>query len=388
MVSMGTSTVLLFATGLLVAFGLWCLIIMRLQHSALYRGRASVAMSIFTQVRYGEMNGPGSLWNTVHQYPAPGTQRVTNEHLLEVESVFLRGRDPDTGEFLEADRPAPTVLFCHSNASTVHGVAVTGNLAQYQRRGMHVVLVEYRGYGSTPGAPSQAAITADMMDAYDLMCRCGLVDASRIVFHGFSLGGGVIGSLARWRKPAAMILESTFSSGVAIAHAAAIPAFLMSDSYRTDHTLISYATWPVLVLHGDRDMLLPVESHGRILYDAVKVGHEAHKVAQSIRDISELKIYSRGHYMEPYSCRYWSDILVFLKGAGVLPEGVSSTPLSVDDPYVVIPHNAAGRMEASSSSSTTTSAFGNASSSTSAGPMTGTALQLVPTSSIPPLFVQ
>ena len=336
---MKSSAVFLFAAGMLVVFGAWCLLVMSLQKQALYKGRASMAMSMFARVHFSEMNAPGSLWNTVYQFPKDGTERVTREELMEVESVFLRAKDPTTGELLGPETPSPVVLFCHGNSSTVHGLAVTGNLAQYQRRGMHVVLVEYRGYGSTPGAPSQDAITADMIDAYDMLCRCSLVDHTKIIFHGFSLGGGVIGSLCRWRRPAAMILESTFSSGVQIAKSAAIPSFLMSDRYRTDHSLMSYCTWPVLVIHGEQDKVLPLGNHGRVLANAVKVGHAAHKVSQDIRDMSRLVVYKHGHHMQPYSCRYWGDVLSFLRLAGCLPEGVSSTPYAIDDPTVIIPED-------------------------------------------------
>jgi hypothetical protein len=352
---MRSSNVTLLALGLLVAFALWCMVIMWLQKSALYKGRSSLAQGLFARVHYSELNSPGSIWNTVYQYPKPGTEVVTRAELLSVESVWLRARHPETGDLLGPERPAPVVMFFHGNSSTVHNMALTGNFAQYQRNGMHVVLAEYRGYGNSAGSPSQMAITADMMDAYDLLLRCSLVDATKIVFHGFSLGGGVSGSLARWREPSAYILEGTFSSGLRVMKDAGVPGFLMSDTYKTDAMLARQCKWPTLVIHGKEDRVVPLQQHGEVLWAAARLGQERNKVPDAVKDASAFVKYDRGHYMQPHSCRYWRDVLGFLRSAGILPEDASSEPIANSSTH--IPHDVeAAQMLSSSSPSSAESA--------------------------------
>ena len=95
---------------------------------------------------------------------------------------------------------------------------------------VRVLLPEYRGYGRSAGSPSQRAITEDLIAFYDLLARRPEVDAQRVVFHGRSLGGGAVCDLARHRKPAAVILMSTFTSMKRMAPRYLVPGFMVERS--------------------------------------------------------------------------------------------------------------------------------------------------------------
>jgi uncharacterized protein len=94
------------------------------------------------------------------------------------------------------------------------------------------------------------------------------VDQSRIVYLGESLGGALAIELATAHPPAGVVLLSTFTSVRAMArvHYAVIPAALVPDAYPS-LKLIRDLHVPLLVLHGDRDDIVPLDQ-GRELFDA------------------------------------------------------------------------------------------------------------------------
>src|SRR5688572_30832441 len=112
-------------------------------------------------------------------------------HVGPVEGWFL----PAYG--VAAGRPGPAVIFAHGNAEIIDPYAL--ELEPYRRMGVSVLLPEFRGYGRSGGEPSEEGITDDFVAFHDLLAARPDVDPSRIVFHGRSLGGGVVCALAARR---------------------------------------------------------------------------------------------------------------------------------------------------------------------------------------------
>ncbi len=173
----------------------------------------------------------------------------------EVEAYFL------PGDGVSAARPGPAVVFAHGNGELVDYWPRA--LERYRRLGVSVLLPEYRGYGRSAGAPSEQGITDDFVRFYDQLVARDEVDASRIVFHGRSLGGGAVCALARRRPPAAFILMSTFTSVEAIARSWRLPGFLVRDKFRNDEVIAASGV-PVLIAHGTRDRVIPFKHAGHL----------------------------------------------------------------------------------------------------------------------------
>lgn len=181
---------------------------------------------------------------------------ITADDGSRVEAWFVPGAGTAPGT------PGPLVLFFHGNGELIDTNLDTAAL--YTPWGVSVLLAEYRGYGRSQGDPSQAAIVADMVRFHDLMATRPDVDPTRIVFHGRSLGGGVAGALAAERPPAALILESTFTSLAALARSRGLLEPLCRHPFRTDRVLPGLGK-PVLILHGADDELIP-PAHARQLH--------------------------------------------------------------------------------------------------------------------------
>ncbi len=208
--------------------------------------------------------------------------------------------------------PAPLVIYCHGNAELIDFQDFV--LAGYRRLGVSVLLPEYRGYGRSAGRPSQAAIVEDVVRFRDLLIGRPGVDASRIILHGHSLGGGVAAQVAVVRRPAALILQSTFTSLASFSGRYLAPSFLARHPFRTDRVLPGLDL-PLLIMHGARDDIVPV-THGRRLRAL------APAAMYMEFDCGHLDMPGDGHHEA-----YWRLIRRFLSDHGVLPASAGPTGL-------------------------------------------------------------
>jgi hypothetical protein len=198
-------------------------------------------------------------------------------------------------------RPGPAVIVAHGNAEVIDDWAE--RVGSYRRMGLAVLLPEYRGYGRSDGAPSQAALLADFARFYDRLVDRPQIDPARVVLHGYSLGGGVVGVLSDRRRAAALILESTFTNVPDLASRWMAPMGAIADRFDT-RAVLQRASTPTLILHGVDDAIVPFQHAA-----------ELHRVAWD----SRLVAYRAGHDDLPRTeAAYWSRIRAFLEEARVL----------------------------------------------------------------------
>ena len=131
--------------------------------------------------------------------------------------------------------------------------------------GTGLVALSYRGYGGSTGRPTESGMIADALAAYDFAATRYPPD--RIAVWGELIGSGVAVALAAEKPVGRVVLESPFTSITDIA--AKIYWFfpvrwLIKDPFRSD-LRIPKVTAPVLVLHGDRDIIVPF-ALGKQLY--------------------------------------------------------------------------------------------------------------------------
>lgn len=163
----------------------------------------------------------------------------------------------------------PVILYFHGNA---------GNLANRAQRfslmidqGYGLVALAYRGSGGSTGRPSERAITADATALYDRISEVlPGTDADRLVLYGESLGSGVAArlvSLRAERQPRAVILEAPYTSipDVARHHMpwTAALSWKMTNRWDTKEHIASLQA-PLLILHGDRDRVIPFAQGQRV----------------------------------------------------------------------------------------------------------------------------
>jgi uncharacterized protein len=165
---------------------------------------------------------------------------------------------------------APAVVVFNGNAGhRGHRVPLAEALREH---GLHVLLLDYRGYGGNPGSPSEAGLRADARAAAGYLASRPEVDTDRIVYFGESLGGAVAVGLASERPPAALILRSPISSVRSIGrhHYPFLPIVdpLIRDRWPADEQMGGIRA-PLLVVVAERDRIVP-PSESRRLYDAAQ----------------------------------------------------------------------------------------------------------------------
>lgn len=160
----------------------------------------------------------------------------------------------------------PLVLFAHGNGELIDFWPET--FQSLTRRGLHVLLMEYPGYGRSTGKPTQQSITQAFCAACDRVVTRPDVDPSRIVLLGRSIGGGAACAVAAQRPSAALVLMSTFTSLRPFARRYLAPSFLIRDPLDNLSVVSSYPG-PVLIIHGKHDMVVPY-AHGKALAAAAR----------------------------------------------------------------------------------------------------------------------
>jgi hypothetical protein len=165
-----------------------------------------------------------------------------------------------------AREDAPVVLYLHGNAGHIGHRAY--RLGPFHRLGWGVLLLEYRGYGGNPGRPSETGLLTDARGGLSALRAMGIAP-HRILLWGESLGSGLAVRLAVEQTVGAVVLEAPYTSIADIARARFpfVPAgWLVLDRFDSLR-VIEGVRAPVLVLHGARDRIVPVEM-GRAIYAA------------------------------------------------------------------------------------------------------------------------
>ena len=160
------------------------------------------------------------------------------------------------------------VLLCHGNGGNVGDRVEHARLLA--RAGFDVLLFDYRGYGASTGRPSEEGTYRDARAAREALLGQAEVEESRVVYLGESLGAAVALKLALEAPPAGVVLLSAFTSVRVMAreHYPYLPAAVVPDAYPS-LSRIEELRAPLLVLHGERDEIVPA-SHGRALFEAAR----------------------------------------------------------------------------------------------------------------------
>ncbi len=201
----------------------------------------------------------------------------------------------------------PAVIFAHGNAELID--FWPEYLKPLSQNGIHLLLVEYPGYGRSKGSPSEKGIRRAFTAAYDQLVAGKTVDPGRIMLMGRSIGGGAVCSLAKERPCAGLILLSTFTSIRAFAPRYGLFPFMVRDPMDNIGFLKNYQG-PVLILHGKQDELISFK--------------HATALASASRN-ARLVAYDCAHNDCPPDWRlFWKDVFAFLTEHGMMniPEPV------------------------------------------------------------------
>jgi len=175
--------------------------------------------------------------------------------------VFPAEESRDTGYW---------ILLLHGNAASAFSADQLRHGEVLRAAGFSVLGIDYRGFGMSPGVPSETAMYADAEAAFESVIHRGIAP-ERIILLGHSLGSGPAVSLATRHRAAALVLFGAFTS---IPDAAAerypwLPvryvASVRFDSLARMHSVHI----PVVIAHSRADATIPYR-HALKLYAAAR----------------------------------------------------------------------------------------------------------------------
>ena len=176
-----------------------------------------------------------------------------------VESLFIHAAD---GTRLHAwhVKGDPLIIYFGGNAEEVSWMI---DDAQKRVAGAGWLLVDYRGYGSSEGSPSEKALVADALQWFDHF------KSQNTYVFGRSLGSGVAVQLAAQRPVAGLVLVAPFDSLVSVGkrHYPFLPVDWMLKHRFDSVALAPKMKAPLLCIVASHDEIVPPE-HAQRLYDA------------------------------------------------------------------------------------------------------------------------
>ena len=158
------------------------------------------------------------------------------------------------------------ILYFGGNAEDVVGMLPT-----LQKFGAaHVYTFNYRGYGKSEGAPSQAALYGDALAIYDHIATRHNTGKTRFVIIGRSLGSAVAGQLANRRTTHRLALLTPLKSA---AHSGQRAYPFLPVRWLIRHPLDLYSeaahfTFPVVMLIAEHDRVIP-PADSQATFDAI-----------------------------------------------------------------------------------------------------------------------
>lgn len=202
-------------------------------------------------------------------FPYAGEDRNPASLGIEYEVVRLATSDGETlvAWQLEPQSSIADVVYFHGNGGNLS--LWLPILAVLHAQNLRVLAVDYRGYGLSTGRPSEEGVYRDAEAVVHHVARSRMKSGERpLVFWGRSLGGPIAASATRVVRPDGLVLESSFPDKAAVIRSQPLLRLLnVFGAYRFETVkLLADFSGPVLVLHGNRDSVVPF-TLGRELYE-------------------------------------------------------------------------------------------------------------------------
>ena len=190
-------------------------------------------------------------------YPEMGSRRAPDG------MQKIRGPDGKDIAVLYLHNPAArfTIWFFHGNGEDLGDIEA--GLHEFREAGFSVFAADYPGYGLSDGRPSESALNSSARTARRYLRETLRVTAGQTLLFGRSLGGGPAVQMATEERVAGLILQSTFTSVYRVVTRRRV---LPYDYFENERKLTRVSS-PVLVMHGERDEVIPF-AHGEALFAA------------------------------------------------------------------------------------------------------------------------
>jgi fermentation-respiration switch protein FrsA (DUF1100 family) len=245
------------------------------------------------QINFSELDRPEVLSAIFHPRVDRGaspTNQQSQKLLIPVD------RDVVIGARFHMETPtAPNILFFHGNGEIVADYDDMGSI--YNRMGINLLAVDYRGYGLSTGSPTITAMMRDCHVLFDFVKGWLKKNnwSGKLVVMGRSLGSASALELAATYPDLidALIVESGFAYSGPLLRLMGIQlerfGFTEKKGFRNLEKIQKYKK-PTLIIHAEYDHIIPF-SDAQALYSACPAGE---KTILKIPEANHNDIFMRG----------------------------------------------------------------------------------------------
>ena len=231
--------------------------------------KAMVSASIILLAVYSFLVGAMYLkQDSIVYFPEKEISQTPRDVNLYYEDVTFRTKDGFviSGWYIPVKDAQKTVIFCHGNAGNLSHFM--GHIKVFNDLKFNVLSFDYRGYGKSEGSPSEEGTYLDAEAAWDFLVTEYKMHPQDIIVVGYSIGGAIATELAKRKRVATLIVESSFTSlpDLAKKYYPWLPVRLISKYEYASVDKLGSISYPKLFIHSQDDDIVPFE-HGKALYE-------------------------------------------------------------------------------------------------------------------------
>lgn len=206
--------------------------------------------------------------------PSSGSSDSTFDGMIPIEEGIILGY-----RLYARDKSFPVIVYFHGNgeiATDYDNIAL-----MYHMAGASLLVIDYRGYGWSTGKPLASTLASDaepVVNALPNLLKQAKIEPDVPLFiKGRSLGSAPA-IHAAYRFPdcfKGLIVESGYALAPSLFSRPGISVDLVDDDSLPLNNIrkIESIYLPLLVIHGEKDVVLPVDN-GQRLYDASPSPHK------------------------------------------------------------------------------------------------------------------
>ena len=204
-------------------------------------------------------------------FPSQNLPNPNQVQLSEMKVIQLQTSDGLTlySWYHKAKHNRKTIVYFHGNGGNIADRSI--RVKPLLNAGMGLLMLNYRGYGDNEGKPSEKGLIKDAQSALNFLLNKENIELEKIILLGESLGTAMAIKLASENLIGAVILESPFISATEVGRRAYpfLPVKLLIKDRYDNLSKIGRIKSPILIIHGERDMIVPAK-HGRTLLKNAK----------------------------------------------------------------------------------------------------------------------
>lgn len=191
-------------------------------------------------------------------HPSKLTKNAKLKFDIPFEEITIAVNEANINAVLfKVPEPKGIVFFVHGNAGNILDQGIPAKF--YTSLGFDFFSFDYRGFGKSDGEiTDEEQFYKDVQSAYNFVK--GKYSEEKITVIGYSVGTASAAMITERNNPAKLILIAPYYSLVdmALRDYKIVPTFLLKYKFET-YRFLEKIKKPVLLIHGDKDEVLPFE---------------------------------------------------------------------------------------------------------------------------------